>query len=157
VAHRFGFETEEGMAGGGGNDGGSIVGGATMDITDGGGARAATLREEMMLAVTRTKVQRGGSGAVFVAVEVQVGAARHDGGATRRDGAMASSWYDFGAVLGVFGSYLGVERNDYRSVATDDDFLVTCGLAVKGIMWLRKWFQVVELCFTCLLGTHLGS
>ena len=57
----------------------------------------------------------------------------------------------------LFGCYLGVERSDYGAVATDDDFLVTCGLAVKGIMWLRKWFQVVELCFTCLLGTHLGS
>jgi len=53
--------------------------------------------------------------------------------------------------------FLGAERSDYGAVATDDDFLVTCGLAVKGIMWLRKWFQVVELCFTCLLGTHLGS
>jgi len=40
----------------------------------------------------------------------------------------------------LFGCYLGVERSDYGVVATDDDFLVTCGLAVKGIMWLRKWF-----------------
>jgi len=76
---------------------------------------------------------------------------------TRSGGAVASAWCCFGAVLGVFGSYLGVERSDYGAVATDDDFLVTCGLAVKGIMWLRKWFQVVELCFICLLGIHLGS
>jgi len=137
--------------------GGSVVGGASMDVTDGSGARAAAPREEMMLAVTRTKVQRGGGGAVFVTVEVQGGAARHDRGATRRGRAVASAWCGFRVVLGVFGSYLGVERTDYGVVATVDDFLVTCGLAVKGIIWLQKWFQVVELCFTCLLGTHLGA
>jgi len=61
------------------------------------------------------------------ATEVQGGAARHNGGLC-----------GFGVVLGVFGSYLHVKRSDYGAVATNDDFLVTRGLAVKGIMWLRK-------------------
>jgi len=96
--------------------------------------------------------------------EVRRGAARRDGdagrcgeargGAARRSSAgrcgkaqrrcregqrgTAEAWCGFRAILGVFGSYLGVERSDYGAVATDDDFFVTRGLAVKGIMWLRK-------------------
>jgi len=68
-------------------------------------------------------------------------------------------WWSFWGKIELFwilfGYFLGIERSDYR--AWPHDFLVTCGLAVKGIMWLQKWFQVVELCFTCLLGTDLGS
>jgi len=51
-----------------------------------------------------------------------------------------------GVVLGLFwmclGTVLGVERSDYGGpMDTGDDFLVTSGLVVKGIMWLWKWFQ----------------
>ena len=75
-------------------------------------------------------------------------------GATEMQG---GAWCGFGAFLGVFESYLGVERSDYGAVGTDDDFLVTRGLAVKDIIGCGDSFKVVQLRFTCLLGTHLRS
>jgi len=87
---------------------------------------------------------------------------KNDGDGRSRFGAILEvKWCSFlGKIVLfwiLFGCYLGVERSDYGTVATDDNILMTCGLAVKGIMWLRKWFHVVELCFTCLLGIYLGS
>jgi len=68
-----------------------------------------------------------------------VGRGKNDGDGGSRFGAVLEvKWCSFWGKIVLFwilfGCYLGVERSDYGVVATDDDFLVTCGLAVKGIM-----------------------